>query len=348
MNSSPGYCSLASCGTINADIFGWDGVGFDQSKLELVKQTVQARFIALLSGEEWSDPIKVFVKQEPHKLKKLEEGRYRLISAVSLVDNIIDRILFGWLGRNVLNSVLLTPCLVGWTPLKGGWRFLDRRFRGKRTLCLDKSAWDWTVPGWMVDVWKSVIMDLAYGAPNWWRVMVGLRFKLLFETPVFRFSDGTQVNQEVKGVMKSGCYLTIILNSLGQSILHYIAARRLGQDPFINQPYVVGDDTVQEDFDSEQYVSIIQSFGITVKQSKNDYVEFAGFAVANGTCYPAYWQKHLFNMAHSPVLPELLESYQVLYCNEPVMYNFICGVMREFCPSSELPKRSAKRIFNGL
>lgn len=346
MDSSPGFCSLTAFGTTNGEILKWDGISCDPERLEFVYHTVRARFIGLLRGEDLSDNIKVFVKQEAHKCKKLEEGRYRLISAVSLIDNIIDRILFGWLGRAVLKNVLMTPCLVGWSPIRGGWRFMERRFRGKKTLCLDKSAWDWTVPGWLVDAWREVVVGLAHNHPYWWRLMVKKRFYLLFESPTFQFSDGTVVRQAVKGIMKSGCYLTIILNSLGQSILHYLVARRLSMDPFDNQPFVVGDDTVQEDFDSDEYVRHFEEMGISVKQAKNSYVEFAGFAFANGTCYPAYWQKHLFNMAHSPVLPQLLESYQVLYSNEPVMYNFICRVMREFCPSSELPMRLARNIFN--
>ena len=39
------------------------------------------------------DPIRVFVKNEPHSSKKLEEGRVRLIMSVSIVDQLVERVL---------------------------------------------------------------------------------------------------------------------------------------------------------------------------------------------------------------------------------------------------------------
>ena len=40
------------------------------------------------------DPIRVFVKNEPHSKLKMSQGRYRIISSVSLVDNLLQRIIF--------------------------------------------------------------------------------------------------------------------------------------------------------------------------------------------------------------------------------------------------------------
>lgn len=335
-------------GTTNGEILGWDGLHFNQERVSLVKEIVGLRFSRLLAGETVFDDIKVFVKQEAHKLKKLQEGRFRLISAVSLVDTFIDRILFGWIGRAMLNSIGHTPCLVGWSPVRGGWRMLSDRYRNRPVHCLDKEAWDWTVPAWLVDMWLDVILQLGMGAPQWWVDMVKRRFRILFEDAIFQFDDGTRVWQEVKGIQKSGCYLTIILNSLGQSLLHYIAAIRCGIPPDINEPDVIGDDTVQPAVrDLEKYVSNLEDLGVRVKGAKvQHFVEFAGFAYDGNTCWPAYWQKHLFNMAHSPNLAEQLKSYQVLYVHEPVMYEFICRVAREVYPMSLLPKIVALDIMD--
>lgn len=63
-------------------------------------------------------------------------------------------------------------------------------------VCVDKSAWDWTVQGWVVDAWKIALKRLCV-APE--------RFVALFESAVFRFHDGTRVQQDGKGIMKSGC-----------------------------------------------------------------------------------------------------------------------------------------------
>lgn len=309
---------------------------------------MRARFDQLLNGEEVADDLKVFVKQEPHKFKKLDEGRLRLISAVSLIDTMVDRILFGWLGRRVIETAGRTPCLVGWSPVRGGWQQLTDRFRGKPVVCIDKEAWDWTVPGFLVDIWADVLGELAIGAAPWWHQMMRLRFKLLFDKPVFQFEDGTRVWQQTRGIMKSGCYLTIILNSLSQSLLHYLANHRIGKPMAEHQPYTIGDDTVQDSFpELRDYVGEMEGLGPVLKGAKiQHFVEFAGFAFDGRTCWPAYWQKHLFNMAHAEHLAETLESYQYLYVHEPVMYEFICRVAREVCPDSVIPRMVALDIMD--
>jgi hypothetical protein len=301
-----------------------------------------------MRGERVSDDIKVFVKQEAHKRKKLQEGRDRLISAVSLVDTFVDRILFGWMARRELETCGRTPCLVGWSPVRGGWRQMNDLYRGKPVLCCDKRAWDWTVQGWLVDFWLEFLINLPVNAPDWWKRMVSLRLSLLFDDPMFQFADGTRVRQAVRGIMKSGCFLTILLNSISQSALHYIANIRMRKSPGYKQPRTLGDDTVQEAVDDlPAYVSHLEELGARVKGTKiQHWVEFAGFAFDGVKCWPAYWQKHLFNMAHSPNLEETVKSYQYLYVHEPVMEAFVRRVARELGPHAVVPRPVALDIMD--
>lgn len=330
------------------DFLKWDGMNMDQERVEILKTVVRERLVNLCDGNIVADDIQTFIKQEPHKLKKLEEGRLRLISAVSFVDTMVDRILFGWLTRVAYSVPGRTPCMVGWSPVGGGWKLIGNKFAGKTTLCLDKEAWDWTVPGYLVDMWREVIQELAIGAAPWWRDAVNARFKLLFEDAVFQFADGTRVFQAVKGIQKSGCLLTILLNSLGQSLLHYLANIRIGKEPTDNQPLVIGDDTLQLYFDeAPQYIQALKDLGVRIKGGNpQSFVEFAGFAYANGACWPAYYQKHLFNMAHSDSLPEVLASLRVLYIHEPVMSSFIERVTLEIAPNSLVPRMQALRVMD--
>lgn len=348
MDSTPGYCILTLLGSTNAQIFGWNGLTNDPDRVSIVRAHVKLRFDELLAGRAKSDDIKVFVKQEPHKMKKIQDGTYRLISAVSLIDTFIDRILFAWIARAQLDSVGQTPCLVGWSPVRGGWRSIQERYCGRAVVCLDRSAWDWTVQGYLVDLWILFLENLAINPPKWWLDMLRLRFKLLFEDVWFKFEDGTRVKQGTRGVMKSGCYLTILLNSLSQSLLHYIANGRCGKPMAKNQPHSIGDDTVQEAiYWLDDYVKHLDILGVTVKGAKvQHWVEFAGFCFDGKTCYPAYWQKHLFNLQHTQRLGETLLSYQYLYVNEPVMYEFLCRVARELGPKYVLPKIEALDIMN--
>lgn len=215
-------------------------------------------------------------------------------------------------------------------------------------MCLDKSAWDWTVQGYMVDMWIEFLHELPYNPPQWWKDMVALRFEILFDKAVFRFADGTRVRQASRGIMKSGCFLTILLNSVSQSLLHYLANKRCGKQPGLNQPMTIGDDTVQDGFDwLEEYVGHLSTLGATVKGAKvQNWVEFAGFAFDGKTCYPAYWQKHLYNMSHAEHLEETLHSYQYLYCNESVMFEFCRRVASELGPQHVMTKFEANAIMN--
>lgn len=339
---------LTDFGSNNGEILGWDGLNHDPERVMIVKNAVKLRFKALLAGDLVFDNIKVFIKQEAHDLKKIAEGRFRLISAVSLIDTMIDRILFGWLGRKVLHTVGNSPCLVGWSPVRGGWRQFSDRFRGKAVVCLDKSAWDWTVDGYMVDLWLDVLEHLAVDHAPWWLDMVKSRFKILFEIAKFQFDDGTVVQQQTKGIMKSGCFLTIILNSLSQSLLHYISNMRCGKEPSLKQPYTIGDDTVQESFPwLLEYAQHMEDLGVSLKGVKiRKYVEFAGFAYDGKTCFPAYWKKHLFNMAHTSSLPELLKCYQYLWVHEPVMYKFVTFVADRVDPPVRIPRLLALEIMD--
>nr|QHA33869.1 RdRp [Atrato Sobemo-like virus 5] len=348
LDSTPGYCILTLLGSTNRQILGWDGLNFDPDRVSIVRAHVKLRFDELLKGVAVCDDIKVFIKQEPHKEKKLREGTYRIISAVSLIDTFIDRILFAWLSRAQLDSVGRTPCLVGWSPVRGGWRAIVNRFGNQAVNCLDRAAWDWTVQGYLVDLWILFLENLPVNPPKWWLEMFKLRFKLLFEDAWFRFEDGTRVKQATRGIMKSGCYLTILLNSLSQSLLHYIANHRCGKPMALNQPYSIGDDTVQEALSwLLEYVKELEDLGVTVTGAKvQHWVEFAGFCFDGKTCYPAYWQKHLFNLSHTERLEETLQSYQYLYVNEPVMYEFLCRVARELGPHCVLPKIEALDIMN--
>lgn len=351
MSSTPGYCVLSKWGTTIGEALGWDGIRCDPTRLEYFRSLVKYRWDLMMSGRLDFDNIKTFVKQEPHKASKIAEGRFRLISAVSVVDTMIDRILFSVWHRRALETVGETPCLLGWSPLKGGYRFLQRRYRG-RNLCLDKSLWDWTVTPQMVYLWYWFVINLANNPPQWWKDMVLMRFKALYRDARFEFSDGVVVVQPGWGIQKSGCFLTLILNSVGQSFCHYLANHAMGRDPQENEPHAIGDDTIQPDFpDVEAYVEEIQRLGYTVKEvNRLDYIEFAGFIVKDDVCWPSYWQKHcyLLQRVDPRVEVETLDSYQRIYAFEPLMLAVIQANLGRIDPSRVIPAWQLQRDFDGL
>lgn len=350
LTSTPGYCPLSKYGTTIREVLGHDGLRFDAQRVSLFKLLVKDRVRELVSGKCEADDIKVFVKEEPHKLSKIKDGAFRLISAVSMVDTMIDRMIFGPLADKILQSAGLTPVMIGWVPIMGGFRLPRRKLPGK-VVCVDKSSWDWTVPQWMVKLWMKIILGLSNEHPPFWEVLVRQRFKILFEEAIFRFSDGTRIKQGEPGVMKSGCYLTIILNSLGQLLLHYMINDKMGIPMEENEPLCMGDDTVQNYFPQlEEYVNHFSLLGFRLKEvSVQDWIEFAGFGIDKVSTWPMYWRKHLFAMQHASEesLPQMLESYQMLYAFNAPMTGYIQGVMKKVNPDKILPGSLLRSFVSG-
>lgn len=354
--SIPGCCLLEKYGTINRDVLKitTDDHGnrtYDETRLTLVKQLAKQRYLDLLNGTLISDPLKVFVKQEPHKIEKIREGRYRLIMGVSLIDTIVDRVIFGELLRTASrpSNILRTPCAVGWAPNRGGWRFISMFTRDG--FSIDRKAWDWTVTEWLVQIWEQFIKDLHPDHPNWWSNLVSIRFTCLFYSARFNFPDGQLIQQDTPGIMKSGCLLTLLLNSVGQTILHVLVHLRLKKNPYHNIPISMGDDTLQRPFDFMEPYAVELAKMALIKEAEytHGYSEFIGFIYTKTGYYPAYWKKHLYQLRHldPSVMRETLISYQMLWYHEPSMLKFIRGIAWKIDPSWVLTNQQLCENANG-
>nr|UGO57362.1 MAG: hypothetical protein 1 [Riboviria sp.] len=316
MTSSPGACSLSRFGTTNAMIFGWDGNSFDAGRLDHIRRVMFYKFLMSDSF----DPMKVFVKQEPHKESKVRDGRWRLIMSVSLEDSLFDRLLFMPLYRKVLENVGATPIVIGWSPLYAGVPLLRTMLGPGPYLNIDKKAWDWSVPYWLITMIRDVIVTLSSPAPKWWLDRVAFRFEALFSKAKFQFNDGEIVIQGHPGIIKSGCYLTILVNSIAQLILLVLVSKRLSR-PF-PRVAILGDDTVEtDDGFAEQLVQAYQDLGFVTEYSVTDNPEFCGFEYVGYDYKPSYRDKHNFLLRHltydDDKAASTLRSYQLLYYNEP-------------------------------
>lgn len=347
-DSTPGCCCLKNLGSTNRQIFRFDGVSCDPDRVTFVRAAVRCRFNQLMEGQLIADNINLFVKREPASFKKESLGRYRLISGVSLIDCFVDRILFGWLLRILVLRATETPSMVGWSPLRGGWRHIWRVFRGRPVVCLDKSSWDWTVVEWMVKSFREFVLELPVNPPDWWVRMVKLRFRLLYRDAVYEFQDGTIVRQNEWGVQKSGSLLTIIFNCVCQSLCHYHVMEALGHPMDYREPLTLGDDTVQETPpDLVEYVNLLTGLGPKLKGVKvQHWVEFAGFAFLPGACVAAYWKKHLYKLRYAENPVEMMQAYQVLYAHDPEMFEYLVRELLQFGPEFVLPRRWCLQVFD--
>lgn len=308
-NSSPGYPYMRTAPD-NRRFFCVDADGIpDPGRLLEVWSIVQER---LRNGE--PDHIRLFVKLEPHKLKKLDEGRYRLISSVSVIDQLVDHMLFDELNNKMVDNYAEIPAKVGWSFTKGGWMQMPK----EKWVALDKSAWDWTVRPWMLEMclhFRDMMYVGSRGADyELWRELAERRYKELYDSPTFITSGGAVLRQLSKGVQKSGCVNTIADNSLMQVLLHLRCCFETNQKP--EWLLVMGDDTLQRpQQDMSRYLECMGQYCLVKAPVLAN--EFAGLRFLGERVEPLYKGKHAFTILHliedAELRTHFANSYLLLY-----------------------------------
>lgn len=263
-------------------------------------------------------PIKLMVKDEPHKLSKFAEGRYRLISILSLEDQLLDRLLFiGWIIAERDNP---EHCVskVGWCPIPAGYQqLLVTMPDNRKCWAVDKKAWDWTMPGWVVKTYVDTKLGLTNTNGVYTNIVYNRVAEVVGPRCVVALPDGTLLRQLTWGLQKSGWLLTLSLNSAAQDMQHLLACRRLGWPDEGTIVWAMGDDLLcYANWSEEQasdYAAALDKTGCIVKYIKN-VREFCGFSYERG-CDPLYQDKHKFLMEYCPLekLRDLISTYSVIY-----------------------------------
>lgn len=242
------------------------------------------------------DPIRLFVKQEPHPVRKLKEGRYRLISSVSLIDQLVERMLFGPQNQLEISEWANIPSKPGMgLSLQEQGDTIMRDLKVKHSWCpaaeADISGFDWTVQDW--ELWADVEMRIALGGFPYLLAKAARNRFACFMSSVFQLSNGELLEQLRPGIMKSGSYCTSSTNSRVRCLMAEL----------IGSPWCIamGDDSV-EGFveDARQKYEVL---GHTCK----DYVpcevdecgelvsvNFCSHKIQEGNTYLETWPKTLF------------------------------------------------------
>lgn len=196
----------------------------------------------LLDGG-YTDAIRIFVKDEPHSTTKLEEGRVRLICSVSLIDQLIERLLCGEQNRKEIDLWRYIPSSAGLGLHDEGlvhiWEKVNRESQGGSVASSDMSGFDWSVQEWELYLDCEVRARLMSAGPLVSRALFN-RVTCLSRA-ILQTTDGSMYAQLLPGVQKSGSYNTSSTNSR----IRYALARMVGA------PWAVtmGDDCVEAPVD---------------------------------------------------------------------------------------------------
>ena len=313
-NSSPGLPFMRK-GSTSAQAFGWqEALGF--TDLYDLYFAVLERIDQLAEGPVM-DPINLFVKHEPHKPSKVKNKAWRLISGVSVVDQLVDEILHG----DFLDLVVDRPCgynmTIGWSQYQEhGLRLINLLVRGVVDAA-DKSSWDWTVQPWHFELLEMFLTWLNDDYEPVTMAVMTNHLKAMGGPKEFR-AKGRTFRTTEGGLMPSGWKLTILANSLMQIFSHYLACERCGKT--YPTPLSQGDDTVQPAVDDESYWFELGRTGCILKDKqrfrcRTDGFEFCGMIFRRKSFHPVYLDKHAFHLRNidPSVFRETVQSYQLLY-----------------------------------
>jgi hypothetical protein len=271
------------------------------------------------------DPIRLFIKNEPHGARKLKSGKLRLISGVSIVDQLIDRILFSC--QNELEISMWKDI-----PSQPGIGFSDEQQRhiaawiekiqalGRRLAATDISGWDWSVQFWELWCELQMRLDLAGSRATAYELLCTARFYMAM-WKLFILPDGELIAQTWAGIMASGLYITSSSNSrlrlFVRAVAYLLWCKRNGVEPDpkeVLRAKAMGDDCVEAELHGSVYETILAELGHDTKMTEyTSTLEGSEFCShtwwKDGLARPVNYQKMLFRFANhatnSPLLVEM-------------------------------------------
>jgi len=215
----------------------------------------------------YCDPIKVFIKNEPHKPEKVREGRFRLISSVSLIDQLVERVIFSQHNKREIDSYERLASKPGMGLNDRGLKHLYDYVQGwSNRVCVDVSAWDWRVDK------LDYFCDYIYRCEahnihrHKWLESLALRRIRCMSLGVLLTGNGNAYAQRTPGIMKSGSYLTSSSNSHMSAILATLAGAV--------DVMAMGDDTVADVPHKIEFEDYYQRRGKVMKLETTDVLEF--------------------------------------------------------------------------
>jgi hypothetical protein len=344
--SSPGVPYLHTYSTLR-DLFKWDGACLDERVVDWMWEEI----CAWRRGELEPNPIRVFIKEEPHKLEKIETGRLRLIASVAIREQLVDHMLMD--SQDKLEAAHWDE-----SPFKPGMKFVEgglRHFVGRPgILACDKSSWDWTVSQALevdLEFRRRMCLDQytnpdAYAA---WSDLMGRRFRELYGDPILQLSSGRSFRQQTYGLVKSGSVNTISTNSHLQLAYHLLAWERLWPGDEAPPIMCLGDDTAVEwpswrgASEVKEYLEETRRLGCKIRYAEvcGSSYQFAGHVISTNRVVPEYVAKHSFLIPYyeDTALEASLDSLQRLYALDEVRLPIIHAWMVNICP---------KRIYSAL
>jgi len=292
------------------------------------------------------DPIRVFVKNEVHSTKKVNEGRMRLIMSVSVVDQLVERVLNAKQNHAEAEFWEVLSSKPGMGLHDDGLLTLESNFKRMRVPTgTDARGYDMGIPQWKLDSDATRRAESAgcFDEHSMWHK----RARLLGYA-VFVLSSGHLFEQMVRAFQKSGSYNT----SSSNSAMRATDAALVTPPEFELGVCAMGDDCVEDTGwipasvkDPNKYlIERYARVGLDIKEVERlpelGYIEFCAYKFSLDSSFePVRWHKMLatflvtwpcesaFEERYRAFLYELRHSSQVPLCDEVIQ--FVAHKIRE-------------------
>lgn len=302
-DASPGVpFVMLGCAT-NGEVF--------QKYSSLVKTLVYQRIMLLATTRDlpdtaekrvelgFCDPVRVFVKFEPHKPEKVATGRLRLISSVSLVDQLCERILYSKQNNAEIAQWEVCPSKPGMGLDDTSLAKIYASFSTMQRPCeADMSGWDFGMQEWEME-WEAGFRAKLAGAESTPFATAMLNRVRCESLTLFMLSDGQFIAQRVAGKRCSGSYNTSAGNSRCRVMLGLLVGAR--------SIFAMGDDSVEDvDLTADEAKAAYLAYGHVVKDWRECSRSSFGFCSTqltkvNGTVKgePLNWSRMTYRMLYA-------------------------------------------------
>lgn len=234
-------------------------------------QTIRSMSAFELASQGYCDPIRMFVKNEPHSKLKMSQGRYRIISSVSLVDNLLQRVIFDSQDKLEIGQWTRNPSQPGLGFTKRMTQQFLTQLPPEAVAEADVSGWDWSVQGWELRAEALMRCKLVEDLTPMFQDLI-VKVLHIISLSVFSLSDGRLFQQLTPGIMKSGVKITSSSNSRIRVLAHYIL------NPTNPWCVAMGDDSLERPFPNaaQRYREIGHPTKMFTIRDGSDEFEFCG------------------------------------------------------------------------
>lgn len=329
--STPGYpwmCSPLHCGTNRQVIETYR----TELKIEVINLLLRYFIHEFDTSEslyyQHLYPARAFVKNEGHKKSKLEIGRYRIIDAVSLQEQIVDRYLFEIQNNTEISRWYDIPSSpgFGFDTEEQISQIINNVPWGCDLLSTDMSFYDWqnTLNEYKREANMRVSLAQAHGTA--FEIVVHNRLRNLAIGLLYTPSGNVFV-QKIAGKVKSGMYITGSMNSRQRASISF--AVQLMQEPNI-KPWArtMGDDCFEKSLPDSEKLYEMLGFRIKDPMISSTHFDFCSQRFSRESLIGTNPTKPLFHLLTNPRLnKQMLFDYLNHPGHDPDNLPRICHII---------------------